>query len=298
VCNAVTYTNHDNGLLPAYNLNPVTGAEAASPSYTPGNWGTTAAAVEADFPVNFLGNLEHAPAANAQLSAAQISMWANISTTLHRTDPTNVYIPAIMEYAAKNFNLFNLLMFRAVMGPTFDTYVADYTTGNNKVEYDGQAKINPVWLSWYYFNSKGIAIPSFSSQTSYAAEDVLILTYTYGTDYPVLAMHKATTYLQVRMKLGLVEIVAIAGLVVAVGAWLDPQLGTQIADLYHQLTTPTAPDTTYWPDVPAPGSLPPMQLPLSQIVPYDPTAPTLPASDWGDDDQWYSVCGNSNDAWC
>lgn len=214
---------------------------ATAPSYTPGNWGTTAAGIEADFPVNLVGNFRTNPNINAQMTAIQLPMLAAMSISMHRLDPGNTYLPSLLELAAQKLSAANLVTFRGAFGAAVGTYVADYAPATVKTAYEAATPINPVWLSNYYYVAKGLARPAPLTINSYAAYDAFLLTYTYQSDSPNVAVHKAVQYLQIRAKFGLAEAVGVASLAIAIVLFFDPNAWNDIVNEYNQLTQPPPP---------------------------------------------------------
>jgi hypothetical protein len=284
VCTIATFNTYYPN--PPYTSKPTLPA-ATAPSYTPGNWGTTAAGIEADFPVNLVGNFRTNPNINAQMTAIQLPMLAAMSISMHRLDPSNTYLPSLLELAAQKLSATNLVTFRGAFGTALDTYVADYAPAAVKTAYDAAAKINPIWLSNYYYVAKGLARPTALTINSYAAYDTFLLTYTYQSDTPNVAVHKAVQYLQIRAKFGLAEAVGVAGLAIAIILFFDPDAWNDIVNEYNQLTSTPPPNTTQYPGLqptlPTIIALPPLDdLP-------DPTIPVFPPIDFGPDVPW-GVC--------
>jgi hypothetical protein len=234
------------------------------------NWGTTPATSLSLFPSVIYSNFVNNPNINTQMSSMTWTMWAQLSTELTRLDTTGAYRPLIFEQAAKILNANNLIMMRAVFGSIIDTYVYDYTpTAATWNAYEAGYIQPPLYLSTAWYASKGTAPVLMPSTMAYY--DVFLMAYTQqGDATPAVSLKRATTYLQVRMKLGPLDIFYIAGAVASMVAFFDPNAWADMKQWYS--------NTQFWPpqiDWPQPISL----VPHAGGYPSDAPPSTVPLPD-------------------
>jgi hypothetical protein len=275
---------------PAPRNPPVTTAPYRGP-----NWGTTEATASSLFPSTILANFTNNASINTQMSNMQWTMWAQLSTELTRLDTTETIRPQIFKLAAEKLNANNLIMFRSVFGATIDTYVTDYSPAAVKTAYAAGKTQPPLYLSTAYYASKGVAPPVFPSTMAYY--DVYLMAYTQRSDLPNAAMKRATTYLQVRMKLGPLDVIYVLGAAAGIITLFDPSAWADFKQWWNN--TDLTPPAIDWPSptvilppdgIPGggyPGGVvPPTSVPLFDPTggTYDPTDPTIPGYDFPGDD--------------
>ena len=211
ICNEPMWQAHVNGTTPAYALPGHTGnPPVTTAAFTGPNWGNSIATIDAQFPVIIYDNFANNASINMQMSNMQWTMWARLSTELTRLDTTGAYRPLIYKLAAQKLSANNLILMRSVFGTIIDTYVTDYTPTEAVWSAYEAGKAQPAMpLSQNWYASKGLAVPVPATPPEYY--DVFLMAFTQqGDATPAASLKRATTYLQVRMKLGFLDIVYIA----------------------------------------------------------------------------------------
>jgi hypothetical protein len=216
VCTEAMWTAHINGTTPAYTVPGHTGnPPVTTPAYTGPNWGNSIATIDAQFPVIIYDNFVNNAKINTQMSNMQWTMWARLSTELTRLDKTGAYRPLIYKVAAQKLSANNLIMMRSAFGTVIDTYVTDYAPAAVLTAYNA-GKVQPaLYMSENYYVTKGIAVEVPATPLEYF--DVFLMAFTQqGDANPNASLKRATTYLQVRMKLGPLDILYAAAAAITV----------------------------------------------------------------------------------
>jgi hypothetical protein len=237
-CNAAMYENGA-GYLGGSALPNVT-----TSAYTPGNWGSTNAEIQANFPGEIVANFTANPAINAQVTAMQSTMAAMLSTEMTRLDPGNVHRPALYLAAAQHLSAENIALMRSAFGPAMDPYIEENAPALVLATYHTLPVYSPTYLSIYYYNTIGTA-PLVSPSTT-APYDTFLMAYTSASDSVPVALRKTATYLQVRQKFGPMDVLGGAAAILGIISFFDPNAWADFkqwtSNLPAQIPSITPPD--------------------------------------------------------
>ncbi len=216
ICNEPMWQAHVNGTTPAYTVPGHTGTPpVTTPAFTGPNWGNSIATIDAQFPAIIYDNFTTNASINTQMSNMQWTMWARLSTELTRLDKADAYRPLIYKLAAQKLSANNLILMRSVFGTIIDTYVADYAPAAILTAYTSGKAQPPMYMSQYWYASKGLAVEVPATPLEYY--DVFLMAFTQqGDAQPAVSLKRAATYLQVRMKLGPLDVVYIVAAAITI----------------------------------------------------------------------------------
>jgi hypothetical protein len=253
------------------------------PSVKPLAWGTTATQIQQDFALNILYEFETNPNLNALLTNIQPIMLARLSTELKALDSAGHTFWVIVS-AAEKVSAANLRLLQSVFGPGPLGWALPYAPPAVQAAYNSLPVRAPLPYSRYAIELGGTALPSVGSMHPY---DIFLLQYFCANDIPIVALHKAALYAQVRLK----EFWTVLGRILIIVTILDhteQNWTTELSDWYYltahlpynspDLNTPFGdtlvlpiPDTTSWPQ------------------PIDPEMPFFPPMDFLGDESYCST---------
>ena len=184
-------------------------------AFTPGNFGSTAAEIEANLLPGILSAFEHNPNLNEVISNAGPVVLARLSTELAAFDnPAVEYTHWILAYAiVRGVSVANLKLLHAAFGDVAMASVLHFMSAETLAAYNSPSPaVAPLPYSQMWVNHGG-ALPPYDLSQRYLY-DLFLLQYFSSNDSPTVAANKATLYVQVRMH----NTIAVIGIVLAVVA--------------------------------------------------------------------------------
>jgi len=241
------------------------------PAFKPLAWGTTPAAIKANFAANILYDVEVNANLNTVVTNAGTSAIARLSTELKALD-TAGHTFYILAYAAEKLSAVNLRLLQSAFGPTAMTAAMAYATPAVRAAYNALPVRSALPYSQYAVSLGGKTPPYDLTQRE--LYDLYLDQYFSTNDTPNIALHKAVIYMQVRMKITLVEALAIAVSVIEIYRFIQSDDFTKIEDWWYttgnnSLTNGQA------------GEI--ISIPLPSLLDYgvpNPDVPVLPPIDY------------------
>jgi hypothetical protein len=190
------------------------------PAFTPLAWGTTAAQIQANFAANILYGFETNLNLDNALTMASDVMLARLSAELAAHD-TAGDTHWILAYAiVRGVSVANLKRLHAAFGDTLMAGVLSYMTPAVLAAYNSPSPtVTPMQFSQNAVIHGLPGLPAYSQIYTY---DLYLDQYFSTTDTPTMALRKAVVYLQVRVKLTVVDVIIITGAVASIISLIDP----------------------------------------------------------------------------
>lgn len=204
------------------------------PAFKPFNWGTTPAQITGGFAYNFLILMETNTTANinAAIAAAGSIGMARLSTELAALD-TATYTHWILAYAViRGVSVPNLKILHAAFGDGAMAGVLSYMSPAVLAAYNSPPAVTPLPYSYMYLVRGGTVMPPYDLTQRYLY-DLYLLQLFSGNDTPTVAMHKTVLYAQVRIHLGLLDVLVGAAAAAAIIEFADSPTATKMADWYY-----------------------------------------------------------------
>lgn len=283
--------------LPCENIPPATPFHitVAQPNtihtnaFAPPNWGTSAAEVHTNFAQALYDDFARNTAIKSQFEATQAVTIALLSQYMAANDPIGADTWDMLYEAARSLTAADLVRLEASFGPNVDSAVEAGAPPAVAQAYFAAGTPSPTPGGWWWSTIPGnVFTPLPSDQYIY-----LIYLAQYFSDNdanPLRSMRRATLFVQARMKLGVIDVISIAGSIAGFVSLFDPNA---IADLNNFVqsykggwanlisTSPGAPMI-----LPGYPTLMPSVNPLPPD--FNPDSPTLPAID--DSPDAYGFC--------
>jgi len=240
--------------------------KVTTPSVTPLAWGTTANEILYNFPQNFLHVVQINANLNALMTATPVDILARWSIELKALDTA-------MKLSAPNLRLL-----QSAVGPALMTAAMTHATAAVQAAYNALPVRAPLMYSQYAVSLGGKTYPiNVSTRYMY---DLFLLQYFSTNDTPTVALHKAVTYLHVRIK-------GIEGPIVVFGAFasflgivnfFDPTAWQDIQDWWYF----TSIDPRHTSGGGPFGQIITVPDPSIEWPPIDPSAPVFPSAVFDD----------------
>lgn len=203
------------------------------PAFKPLALGTTAAVIKGNFAENFLYFVETNPNLNTLITNGGPVIVARLSTELKALDAAG-HTFYILAYAAEKLSAVNLRLLQSAFGPAAMTAAMAYATPAVRAAYNALPVRAPLRYSQYSVSTGGILPPYDLTQRH--LYDLFLLQYFSANDTPTIAVHKAVIYMQVRMKLTVMDLVVITGVTIEVINFLNSDLFQKFEDWVYILS--------------------------------------------------------------
>lgn len=183
------------------------------PKWTLGNYGTTAAAVSANFAYVQFENFTNNVQANAMVTAMTNDMIARLSTAM----AGSVYEAPMLEAAARRLSNANLRRLQGAFGltPLQTATIAAGVYQSYKVTLKAGALPGSAW--WH--GIEGTPVPVYSGQWLY---DLFLDHYTGTLESVQTALHQSMLYGQARIHAGPIEIIGVVASALGIIQFFDP----------------------------------------------------------------------------
>jgi hypothetical protein len=252
------------------------------PAFAPGDWGTTAAQISANFGPSQYTNFASNSNINYQIANMDMFSMSRLSTELVRTG--DGYLPYVLEEAALHLTATNLAYMRSAFGPIIDSNVSAYAPPSVAAQYFALPLQAPLPDSSYAAASGQPVYVPMSDMSNY---DLYLDVYTAATTATSnrAAIHNMLAY---QAKFGLGNALTVLGkafggaaTVYAIGKAVDPDLDEQLRQLAwdmanNELAMAGQPTATPQPELegppsPSPPPTPDLEGPPTPDTDYVPT---------------------------